>query len=118
MSNSQRRKGSDGEREVARILSDTLGVKLKRNLGQARDGGDDITLPKYGGGRFRVEVKRRDRIACGKWLEQATKAARNCVDGSDVPVVLMRADAGRWMALMDLQDWMPMLGGELGPEVN
>ena len=39
---SERRKGADGERELAKLLYDRLGVELKRNLEQSRNGGYDL----------------------------------------------------------------------------
>lgn len=114
MSASQRTKGAAGERECAGIISEALGVNLKRNLGQAREGGDDLTLPKFGGGRFRCEVKRRRSISVWAFLKQAIASCHNCVEGDDVPIVFMRADGGEWMALMRMDDFLPMLGGELG----
>lgn len=109
MSASQRRKGAAYEREVVQTLRDTIGVKCGRNLGQARDGGDDITLRKAGGGRFRLECKRRDRIAVEGFLEQAEAAA----GPGDVPLVVMRADGSDSMVLMRLGHFLPMLAGEL-----
>ncbi len=47
----KRNKGAAGERELAGILADQLGRVVKRNLGQARDGADDITIE-----HFRLEV--------------------------------------------------------------
>ena len=82
----QRRKGANGENEVCALLTDALGLptKLKRRLGQARDGEHDIDLPP-----LRIEVKRRARIAnLYEWIDQ-------CSTGShpgDIPVVMLRAD--------------------------
>jgi hypothetical protein len=47
MGASQRRKGAAGENELAKILSDQLGWVVKRNIGQSRDGGDDITVCQF-----------------------------------------------------------------------
>jgi hypothetical protein len=41
---SSRDKGARGEREFAELLSNELGQVVKRKLGQARDGGDDISV--------------------------------------------------------------------------
>jgi large subunit ribosomal protein L19 len=57
MGRAERLKGARGENEVAALLSESLGIAVKRKLGQARDGGDDIQV-----GRWRLEVKRRERI--------------------------------------------------------
>lgn len=106
MSASQRRKGANGENELARILSDYFGRVVKRTLGQARDGGHDIETPP-----FRWEVKRRKAIAVYDFIEQAAQA---CQDGA-TPVVAMRADGKGWLVLMRLDDALPLIGGELTP---
>lgn len=104
MSAMQRRKGAGYEREVCADLSDSLGYPITRNLGQARDGGDDITLDK-----FRIECKRRQQISCEQWLEQCERASKP----GEIPMVVMRADGKPSMLLMRFQDFLPMLGNEL-----
>jgi Holliday junction resolvase len=106
VSASQRRKGANGENELARILSDHFGRVVKRTLGQARDGGHDIETPP-----FRWEVKRRKAIAVYDFIEQAAEA---CQDGA-TPVVAMRADGKGWLVLMRLEDALPLIRGELTP---
>lgn len=71
MSANQRRKGSTFEREIASYLADRLGRAVRRKLGQARDGDDDIQV-----GRFRIECKRRAALSVYPWLEQCAAAAR------------------------------------------
>ncbi|MGN1209849.1 MAG: hypothetical protein ACI4SV_06065, partial [Duodenibacillus sp.] len=74
---------------MCRILADILGVEAHRNLSQTRDGGTDIAF-----GPFRVEVKRRARIAgIYDWLAQseASKTAPG-----QIAVVAARADGKRW----------------------
>lgn len=105
----QRRKGAGYEREVCGVLSDSLGVSVARNLGQARDGGDDITLDP-----FRIEAKRRRRIA----VEQFLKQCEACCKPGQIPIVVMRGDGGESMVLMRFQDFLPMLGNELSEKKN
>jgi len=45
----KRAKGAAGERELAALLSEHLGFVVKRNLGQARDGADDLTVQQFRG---------------------------------------------------------------------
>ena len=104
MSRSQRVKGASGERDLCAILNDQLGTCVSRKLGQARDAGNDIDV-----GKFRIEVKRRNRIAMLRWLDQ-------CLVGSGVdqiPLVAMREDGGEWAVLLRLKDFLPMMRGEL-----
>lgn len=104
MSASQRRKGAAGERELAAMLSEELGWVVSRNLGQARDGGDDLTI-----GKFRVEVKRRKRISVYEFVEQVEATC----GPSDVPIVAMRGDGKKWLVLMRLEDALPLIRNEL-----
>lgn len=106
MSKSQRTKGAVGERELAAILSDHLGLIVKRTLGQARDGGHDIQT-----GRFKWEVKRRKAIAVYDFMEQVEEACEH----NETPIVAMRADGKGWLVMMKLEDFLPMLSGEMPP---
>ncbi len=104
MSKSQRIKGAAGERELAEILTATLGWQINRKLGQARDGGDDIQT-----GQFKWEVKRRKKIAVYEFMEQIEAAC----GPNDTPVVAMRADHKGWLVMMRLEDALPLIQGEL-----
>jgi hypothetical protein len=103
MSASQRRKGACGENELANLLTDLLGFVVRRNLGAARDGGDDITI-----GKFRIECKRRAKIAIHEWMEQAID---NCKEGT--PVLAFRADGEAWIVCFRLLDAVELMSGEL-----
>lgn len=96
----KRQKGAHGERELAKILEDELGFVVTRNLGQARDGGDDITIQK-----FRIEVKRQERLQIMAWCEQVEKV---CKPG-DVPVVAFRQNGKPWKVTLRLDDFLPLL---------
>jgi hypothetical protein len=101
----QRRKGKKGENELAAILSDALGVVVKRKLGQARDSGDDIQV-----GQFRIEAKRRKRLGVQEWVDQVVAASGS----GDIPIVVCRGDGREWLVVMRLDDALPMIRGELG----
>lgn len=100
----KRQKGAAGEREIAGILSDELGFVVTRNLGQARDGGDDLTIQK-----FRIEVKRQERLQVMAWCEQVEKTCR----AGDVPVVAFRQNGKPWKIVLRLDDFIPMLRDQL-----
>jgi hypothetical protein len=78
------------------MLSHELGVVVKRKLGQARDGGDDIQV-----GKFRIEVKRREALAIEKWCKQVEAAC----EGGDVPIVAFRRSGEPWRAVVPM-DWL------------
>lgn len=103
MGASQRRKGQVAEREVASILSDHLGVKITRKLGQARDSGDDVQI-----GRYRLEVKRRERLAVDDWCAQVEA----CCGPQDVPVVVYRRSGQPWRVVLRLDDFIPLMREE------
>lgn len=99
-----RNKGAAAERELAAILSDELGFVVKRKLGQARDSGDDIQV-----GKFRIEAKRRETLALPAWCRQIEE---HCQSG-EVPIVAYRQNGQPWRIVMKLEDFLPLLRGEL-----
>lgn len=105
MGASQRRKGATAERELAALLTDALGVVVKRKLGQAREGGDDMQV-----GRFRIEAKNHARLALPAWLKQAEAS---CTAPGDVPIVAFRQPGGRWYVAMAIEDWTPLVREDL-----
>jgi Holliday junction resolvase len=99
-----RNKGAAAERELAQILSDELGFVVKRKLGQARDSGDDIQV-----GKFRIEAKRRETLALPAWCRQIEAHCQP----SEVPVVAYRQNGQPWRIVMKLEDFLPLMRGEL-----
>jgi len=98
MGKMQRTKGATYERDVAKKLEAALGVTAKRRLGQAREGGHDITieLPLV------VEIKRRARPLCAvKWLEQADAS-----EAEGVSLVVTRGDDSPDIAVQYFEDWL------------
>jgi hypothetical protein len=97
----QRNRGASTEREVANYLSDQLGTVVKRKLGQARDSGEDISVPP-----FRIEVKRRRAFAGMSFLIQAETG----LQAGEIPVVILRIDGDtRPVLMMRLDDFVPMM---------
>ena len=106
MSKMQRTKGAAGEREVCSLLSDALGAKVTRQLGQARDGGHDISLPP-----FRLEVKRRAHIGnLYEWMRQVQADPDLC---HQTGVIMLRADGEGWLAVMRIEDWIRLAREEI-----
>lgn len=101
----QRNRGATTEREIATYLTEQLGTAVKRKLGQARDSGEDISIPP-----FRIEVKRRRGFAGLSFLKQAETGA----EPGELPVVIIRVDGDlRPMVLMRLDHFVPMMREEL-----
>jgi Holliday junction resolvase len=100
----KRNKGAAGERELAKLLTDELGFVVKRNLGQARDGADDITIQ-----HFRLEVKRQERLQIDAWSQQVEA----CAQPHEVPVVVYRRNGQPWRVCLLLDDFIPMMRDQL-----
>jgi len=109
MGASQRRKGANYELEVAREFSAAIGVPVKRNLDQVRDGGKDLQV-----GPLVIECKRRKQLSTWQgWLDQAKRACDRTADPREIPVVVMRPDLGRSMVLVGLEDFLDLAAPEV-----
>tara|TARA_R110000822_G_scaffold33633_11_gene95740 strand:- start:773 stop:1183 length:411 start_codon:yes stop_codon:yes gene_type:complete len=95
-----RNKGAGAERELAATLTEELGFCVKRKLGQARDGGDDIQI-----GKYRIEVKRREKLAIMDWCSQVEA----CTTPSEVPLVAFRQNGQPWRVVIKLEHLIPLL---------
>jgi hypothetical protein len=114
---SQRTKGATYEREVAQVFSAALGIEVKRNIGQARDGGNDLDV-----GPLVVECKRRKTLTTIEgWMLQAQAAANERRRGHEevtIPVVVARADAGKSLVIISLADFLILTRDELAEYVG
>ena len=90
MGRSERRKGKDAENEIANKLYGQLGIELKRNLEQNRNGGYDLEgLP-----WFAIEVKRHEDLRINEWWEQAKEQAEHC--RCRMPILAWRQSRKPW----------------------
>jgi Holliday junction resolvase len=104
-----RNKGAAAEREFCAVLSEHLGAVVKRKLGQARDSGDDVQVQ-----RFRFEVKRRETLSLPAWCRQVELACKG--DPEAIPVVAYRQNGQPWRVVLRLEDFLPLMAGELKSE--
>ena len=105
MGKRQRERGAETEREVANYLAAVIGVEVKRKLGQARDSGEDISLPP-----FRMEVKRRKRLAVMDFMRQCEKGSLP----EEIPLVVMRVDSDtKPLVMLRLENLLPFLRAEV-----
>ena len=100
----QRQRGAETEREVCDKIAAGTGWVVKRELGQARDGGCDIRL-----GRFVIEVKRRKSIAVYDWIDQAKAACAPY----EIPAVVCRGDKREFLVIQRLDDWLNLVKPQL-----
>lgn len=98
MGKMQRNKGAAYEREICKKLAEATGREVKRNIGQARDGGTDIPF-----GNFRIEAKRRRTLGTiEKWLKQSKDACPK----DELPAVVARSDGGESMVILSLDTFL------------
>jgi len=96
MGKMQRNKGSAFEREIANALG------VKRNIGQSRDGGNDLDFPPY-----TIECKRYgNTVFRWEWMHQAIAA---CTPERPTPVVVSRVDRGEALVVMRFTDWLALV---------
>ena len=105
----QRDKGATFEREIANDLSADFGITVKRHIGQARDGGEDINVPP-----FVIECKRRQGIAVYEWLHQCEAA---CKELGQIPVVVARADREEPIVILRYSDFKKLAREEVSKQV-
>lgn len=91
-----RRKGADGEREVARLIFDLLGVPMRRRLSQYQCGGFDLESADGDAmlSGHAIEVKRAQRATqatVARWWRQTCEQA-----GERKPVLWFRGDGEEW----------------------
>ena len=114
MGASQRTKGAVYEREVCAAFTQALGQPFTRNIGQSRDGGNDIDI-----GPLVVECKRRKTLTTIEgWYKQAERAA--CArDQTDlfmrelIPLVVARSDGGKSLVVLSLVHFLALTATEL-----
>ena len=111
-----RSKGAGGERELARLIFDHLGVRMVRNLEQSRRGGHDlIPDPDESGpvagwlARYALEVKRHSRatpaLRVGWWGQTCVQAERVGL----LPCLCYREDRADWRVVLPLSELRPEL---------
>lgn len=100
-----KQRGANYENEIADTLTKFLGVIVKRKLGQARDGGDDLQC-----GPLRIEAKRRRDIGwINDALTQIDSACKSDTTARSYPMVVTREDGGTSRVVMKLTDFLALL---------
>ena len=107
MGAASRRKGKQGELEVAHAFAAALGVDARRGLSQARGGGaeePDVVLP---GLPYHLEVKRG---ACPNPRAALRQACEDAAEGR-TPIAVIRDDRAEAFAVLLLADLLVLLAG-------
>ena len=105
-----RGKGQRGEREFCDMLSAAFPqcLRVRRNIDQAFDGGEDITPQMVPG--FSIEVKRQETLSIPAWWRQAVTQAidRSIYDNDEcIPVLAFRQNRKKWRILVPLRLVVP-----------
>ena len=102
---SRQRKGKAGEQEAAQILSDLLGVEVKREAAAYLPGFSAPDVTRTGG--IHWEIKRRKFSDLPAWLRQASGDAQG-----RIPCVCHRPNRSDWMLTIRLND-LPLFAKEI-----
>lgn len=92
-----RRAGASAERELLAILSEALGVKIRRQLGQERDGGNDGSHAGWS-----ISVKYRKQMAVPGWWREAVEKAT--AEGLRPILFYRRPGVTEWQAVVPLDE--------------
>lgn len=105
MGRMSRNKGKRGENELANILK-AHGYDARRGqqFSGANGDADVVGLP-----GVHIEVKRTESLSLYTALEQAESDARE----GEIPVVFHRRNRKRWVAIMELENFLNMYQGEM-----
>jgi Holliday junction resolvase len=95
-----RKKGQNGELELARIFRDQYGYDVHRGY-TFHNESDCVGLD-----GIHIEVKRREKISIYEWMEQAIEEAKKRMDG--LPVVFFRKNRKEWLVTMQLETFVEM----------
>ena len=101
MGSKSRRKGKRGELEAAAELRRLFGVPAQR--GRQYHGCDDAPDVRVAIPRVHVEVKRTESLRLYAAIAQAVADA-----GEHIPIVLHRANHKPWVAIVRLDDLLPL----------
>ena len=96
-----RRKGKNGELELARKLRE-YGWDCRRGQQYSGANGDADVVGIPG---IHIECKRRNRLEPYEYIAQARHDARK----GELPIVFMRRDNSEWLALMDFDTAMQLI---------
>lgn len=100
------RKGKVGEREVANILKERgHGARRGQQYEGSSDSPDVVTDLHGAFADVHLEVKRTEKGNLYHWLAQANTDA----ELTKTPVVVHRRNGEKWVAIMDLRDFITLM---------
>jgi hypothetical protein len=100
-----RTKGANAEREVCRLLREHGWPDAERSSnGRSQSTRGDVNRGPAG---VHLEVKRGETARVWDWWTQARMDS--LATPTDIPVVAFRRSHSRWMALIELEELLPLL---------
>jgi hypothetical protein len=110
-------KGAGGERELSGLIYECLGVRLERNLSQARGGGFDLQVAPGQTGPvastlagLAIECKRYSTVSPSMMANFWMQAVKQATVAGLVPCLAWRADRSPWAFTTPLHWIMPGTG--------
>lgn len=104
MAVNSKRKGAQGERELARVLRE-YGFECRRSqqyCGGTEESADIVGLP-----YIHIECKRVEALNIDKAMEQAIRDSKPAINEPlKIPAVFHRRNGKEWKVTMYLRDWM------------
>lgn len=98
-----RRKGADGERELAQVLK-RLGFETRRGQQYSAANGDADVVGIEG---LHIECKRVEKLNIDTAMQQSRRDARE----NEIPVVMHRKNHKTWLVTMDLVEFIRLWKG-------
>ena len=95
-----RRKGKNGELEIAKILR-SYGYEARRSVQYSGANGDADVVGVPG---VHLEIKRVEKLNIDNAMEQSIRDALE----DETPVVMHRKNGKKWLVTMRLDDWMKL----------
>lgn len=95
-----RRKGAEGERELARMLQE-YGYNSRRGQQYCGANGDADVVGLPG---VHIECKRVEKLNISEAMRQSQRDARK----GELPAVFHRKNRERWLVTMSLEDWIKL----------
>lgn len=105
MTSAQARKGASAELELAKLLSDQLGVRVRRKLGAGRSD-DEGDLEGLDGWTIEVKNFADVLLAIRRGLADLEREQANA--GTPFGVLFVRRRGGQWLAVQSVEQWCAM----------
>jgi hypothetical protein len=102
-----RAKGFAFERDIAKKITEAVGIEFKRGLGQTRNGGEEISdVYSEAVPSIHIEAKRQKRCNIKAALRQAIE---DTSQSDKIPIAITKDDRQDILVTMRFEDWVSFL---------